>query len=420
MFLGVGNAWKQCPTLLSSSKKLARKLSPVVAAAASTDRRTLYPVAEVLDHGYLKVTDGHELYYEIRGTSKPDARTALFLHGGPGAGCFPRHAAFFNPTKWRVVLLDQRGCGRSIPCGSLIGNETPNLLQDLETLRKHIFKNSIHPDSQQWDCVLGGSWGSTLALAYAQAFPCAIRTIILRGVCAMRTKEIHWLFSPMGGAATLAPHAWRDFASLVKQDENNEDAVLDGYYQMLANGDDDTRARAVRSWMTWESQVSALAIRRPAILLTGPIDNKNQINLSRTSNKKTANPLNPSAAYLTELEATNQRPPYKGSPQPLLTCHYSVHRGFFDQESDLFANLHRIQHIPTIAVQGGNDHICPPTTAFEFYSIWPELELRLVPGAGHSQYDPDIMHELVSSTDEILTRLKKMDDDDINKATTKK
>lgn len=176
----------------------------------STPRRPLHRLADVAASGFLDVGEGHELYYELRGVDA-DLPLALWLHGGPGAGCAPNHARFLDPARWRVCLVDQRGCGRSRCASSpLESNDTPRLVNDLEVLRR-----TVRGGDRAWDCVVGGSWGSTLALAYCVAHPRAARSIVLRAVCLMRAREIDWLFSPDGGAAALAPKAWATFAAHV-------------------------------------------------------------------------------------------------------------------------------------------------------------------------------------------------------------
>lgn len=381
-------------------------------------KRTLYGLTDALDRGYLK-RDGQELYYEVRG-KRANAPVALWLHGGPGAGCFPNHARFFNPDKWRVCLIDQRGCGRSTPEGQLEGNNTPKLVEDLEALRALIM------DDEPWDCVLGGSWGSTLALAYAGTHPHNMRSIVLRGVCAMRTKEIRWLFSPKGGAATLAPHAYRDFASFAEgetknglglEDDDDEDRVLRYYHDALKGDDQSQREEAARHWMCWESQANGVASRRGNTRRFGgttgdapqPVAHQ-----APTQAKKPEAPVSPTTSYLDDLDRQQKQARQQKMrvfAQPLLTSYYSLHRGFFDEDTCIMnqANIDAIRHIPAIAVQGGADLICPPTTAFELHTKWPELQLRLVPGAGHSQYDPDITHELIEATDDITLLLEEQE-----------
>ncbi|KAJ8604432.1 hypothetical protein CTAYLR_000883 [Chrysophaeum taylorii] len=361
--------------------------------------RQLHPLAEVVDSGYLSVGDGHNIYFEVRGCRK--APVALWLHGGPGAGCFPNHARFCDPKKWRVTLVDQRGCGKSVPRGELRANTTPHLVQDLEVLRRRVLGD------EPWGCVIGGSWGSTLGLAYATEFPRALRAIVLRGVCTMRAREIRWLFAPSGGAAALAPTGWKRFASLAP-DAVEEDDVLRAYYDMLRSDDARTRTRAAFSWQAWEFQANAIAELRPTVIRPNldPPSEDDDLFLS-PRNRRCGN--NPSAAYLSGLEKET-KDHYAVYPQPLLTCHYSIHKAFLDD--DLLDNLDKIRHIPAIAVQGGADFICPPTTAIDLAAAWPELELRLVPGGGHSQYDPRIRHELLEATDKIALRIANDDDDD--------
>lgn len=393
----------------------------VATSDEASEKRSLYPLAEVQKKGYLEVSDGHEIYYEVRGMNRPDLPVALWLHGGPGAGCFPNHARFCDPERWRVVLLDQRGCGRSRPTAEIDFNTTPHLIDDLEKLRMLLSVDA-------WGCVVGGSWGSTLALAYSQSFPESVRSLVLRGVCGMRPKEIRWLFSPSGGAAQLAPSGWKRFEKLAR-DKNKiltdeDDAVLHAYYDMLR--DPALVNEASSSWQRWEFQASAIADKRgpgPVVFESTVENTPNDSSKQRApspaatkaAEKRDEDQREESSSYLSRLEADSKKKmralrPNAGS-QPLLTCHYSVHRGFFDETSDVIRkeNVEKIRHIPAIAVQGGADVICPATTAFELKEVWPELELRLCPGAGHSQYHPDIKHELLQATDAIASKLSQLD-----------
>lgn len=349
-------------------------------------KRNLHDVPAKLDSGHLDVGDGHTLYFQVHGR-KESLPMALWLHGGPGAGCTERHAGFCDPNLWRVTLFDQRGCGKSTPEGELEHNTTPDLVEDLEKLRRRV--NGDEP----WACVIGGSWGSTLALAYAQTYPESVRSMLLRGVCTMRESEIHWLFSPQGGAAQLAPRAWQAFAGLAKDCGDDPDAVLRAYYDMLQSQDKHVRRAAANAWMMWEMVASSASSPSNTTL--------------RKAKGNATKPRDYWAEFQQHLAKSNDTT-LKPYPQQLLTCHYSINRGFFDETTAPLSppNLARIRHIPAIAVQGENDTICPPTTAVELKAAWPDLELNLIPGAGHSQYDPDIQHALVEATDKLARRLR--------------
>lgn len=247
-----------------------------------------------------------------------------------------------------MTLVDQRGCGRSKPTADVEANTTPHLVEDIEKLRRRVLGDSA------WACVIGGSWGSTLALAYAQAHPQSASSIVLRGVCAMREKEIRWLFSPRGGAAALNPTGWAAFArvagnaSLVQ-----EDAVLKAYYDLLQSRDETARLEAKRSWQRWEMHASAVMERFP----TRVYGRSFVSGRSREPKRVKPEPADPTASYLSLLDAgLKQNPWTNAGPQPLLTCHYSVHRGFLENDAAVLLedNVDKIRHIPAIAVQVGS------------------------------------------------------------------
>ena len=229
-------------------------------SASNTKLRELYPPMNQLSNGTLQVDDIHTLFYAIYGEETDDTKpklNALFLHGGPGAGCFPNHARFFDPAHYNVVLLDQRGCGLSTPRGEARNNTLQHLVNDCERIRTKLLG-----DSGKWDLVLGGSWGTTLAIAYGQTFPSSIRGMILRGVCLLRQAEIDWLFSETGGAANLVPQAWEQFeagANLTEEESKSDDprAVLHRYYDRLWGTDVQDRQAAAQSWSRYEFLISS-------------------------------------------------------------------------------------------------------------------------------------------------------------------
>ena len=238
--------------------------STAAPAETTTAYRDLFNASNVVTNGTLQVDDIHTLYYEVHGTGPLNA---LFLHGGPGAGCFPRHATFFDPTKYTVVLLDQRGAGKSTPKGCVQDNTLGHLVEDCERLRKHLLPSNNNSDV--WDVVLGGSWGATLGLAYAQKHPSALRSLILRGICALRPSEIDWLFSSKGGSSRQLPEAWKNFSEFVGTEDSVGRETLHAYYDCLlntngANGtaDNAVRLAAARSWMMWEMSATASASAR--------------------------------------------------------------------------------------------------------------------------------------------------------------
>lgn len=231
---------------------------PLMETGYKEKLRTLYDSPPLLESGNLEVDDVHTIHYRIYGNKNAE-KTALFLHGGPGAGCFPNHARFFDATRWRVVLFDQRGCGASTPKGSEEKNDTPHLISDIEKLRQKI-DGGVCGAVPAWDCVLGGSWGVTLALAYAQQHPDKVRGIILRGVCTMRAKEICWLFGPEGGASSLNPRGYRDFVADLSEEEGSKcHTVLEAFRSRLFSPDADVRSKAAGRWSSWESSMTSLA-----------------------------------------------------------------------------------------------------------------------------------------------------------------
>ena len=383
--------------------------------AASTRRRPLHRSPDLEQDGYLEVGDGHEIYYQVKTLKKNFGEplpTALWLHGGPGAGCYPNHARFFDPEKWRIVLLDQRGCGKSKYTGECWdSNDTPRLVHDLELVRTHL-------NLTKWDCVQGGSWGSTLALAYAQSHPSSVRSLVLRGVCLMRPLEIDWLFSPNGGAASLAPKGYAAFRKHVSLEEGCDDRdVLHAYYERFK--DSKTRDAAARAWAAWEGAASSISRRSGVATFSkgewafehSPEYQEYMANRTRDKVASLANRTQSEDYFngttVPELGSTVDKalPKPKRQPaQPMLTCAYSVKNGFLHEDS-ILSNIDKIRDIPCIAVQGAADPICPPRTAYDLHKAWPEMELVLVAGGGHSQYDPDVQHELLEATDRMHGRL---------------
>jgi proline iminopeptidase len=399
----------------------------------SVELRTLYPSVAPYRNGTIAVDDTHTLFYQEYGQepSNKKALTALFLHGGPGAGCSPNHARFMDPSKYRIILLDQRGSGQSTPLGEVQKNTLLYLVQDCETIRKEL-------EIDRWDLVLGGSWGSTLALAYAQEYPQSVRSLVLRGVCLLRPCEVDWLTSNKGGSASLDPKGWKEFSSAVGVElkEGNDRAVLHAYYDRLLGDDPVARIEAARSWMRWEMQVSSSArgyarndenpsqhpilvwepnggqwscqdnngmkmhnvlwheshmLRRGVSLARGP--------LQTVSNVRPVSPVPVEQSRDVTVEEAARYIP----AQPMLTCFYSANDRYAMDNLDLLCKerLSRVRSIPCIAVQGGKDTICPPDTALDLRANWPEMELRIPKGSGHSMYDPAITNELVQATDRI-------------------
>lgn len=313
-----------------------------------SQRRTLYPELEPYDAAHLQVSKLHSIYYEQSGN--PEGKPVLFLHGGPGGGTSPKHRCFFDPEKYRIILFDQRGCGRSTPHACLEENTTWELVADIEALREHL-------DVESWQ-VFGGSWGSTLALAYAATHPLAVSQLVLRGIFTMRVEELLWFYQE--GASSIFPEAWERFIAPIAMHERAD--FLTAYYIRLTSDDPELRREAARAWSEWELSTSHL-YQDPKSIAQVADDDDFSLAFAR------------------------------------IESHYFMNQGFFEHRDWIFQNLDRIRHIPAVIVQGRYDVVCPMQTAWELHKAWPEADLRIVDDAGHSAFEPGIVHELVEATD---------------------
>lgn len=316
-------------------------------ASRQPDRRQLYPEIEPYNSGHLRVSDTHEIYFEECGN--PDGEAAVFIHGGPGAGCDARARRFFDPDHYRIVLLDQRGCGRSRPHANLVDNTTWHLCADLERLREHL--NIDH-----W-LVFGGSWGSTLALAYSQHHPAVVSGLILRGIFLCRRAEIRWFYQ--FGASELFPDVWESYLAPIPEAERGD--LLQAYYRVLTGDDRVAALAAARAWSMWEGATSMLLRDDDHVAHSGEPD---------------------FALALARIE-----------------CHYFVNDAFMGSERQLLDGVDTIRHIPAVIVQGRYDVVCPMRSAWDLHRAWPEAELRIVPDAGHSAFEPGNTSALVEATD---------------------
>ncbi|MBD2093129.1 prolyl aminopeptidase [Microcoleus sp. FACHB-1515] len=307
----------------------------------------LYPAIEPYRTGMLSVSDLHTLYFEQVGN--PNGKPIVFLHGGPGGGCEPFYRQFFDPQKWRVVLFEQRGCGRSTPHAELRENTTWDLVSDIEKLRSHL-------EIDSWT-VFGGSWGSTLALAYSQTHPDRCTGLILRGIFLLRSKELRWFYQE--GASYLFPDAWEDYLKPIPPEERQD--LIAAYYQRLTSNDPSVRQEAAQAWSVWEGRTSKLMID-PALERRFGMEDF--------------------ADAFARIE-----------------CHYFVNRGFLPTDNYLIEQIDRIRHIPAAIVQGRYDVVCPTVSAWELHRAWPEAELFIIPDAGHSATEPGVRSALVSLTD---------------------
>jgi len=271
------------------------------------------------------------------------------LHGGPGSGCTPWHRRLFDPDAYRIILFDQRGSGRSTPHASLEDNTTWHLVEDMETLRRHL-------GVERW-LVFGGSWGSTLALAYAQKHPERVTELVLRGIFLLRQQEIRWFYQH--GAHTLFPDAWEDFLAPIPPEERGD--LVQAYHRRLVGEDARVRQEAARAWSVWEGRTSNLLPSPDLIELLG----QDEYSLAFAR----------------------------------IECHYFVHRAFLRSDTQLLDDVPRIRHIPGVIVQGRYDIPCPIESAWALHKAWPEAELKIIPDAGHSAYEPGTTDALVEATD---------------------
>ena len=310
-------------------------------------RRDLYPPIEPYESGFLEVGDGHSVYWEQSGN--PSGKPALFIHGGPGGGGDVNARRFFDPMRYRLIVFDQRGSGRSRPHASLEANTTWHLVDDIERLRQTLA-------IERW-LVFGGSWGSTLALAYAQRHVEAVSELVLRGIFLLRKKELAWFYQ--SGASAIFPHEWQHFLAPIPEAERAD--LLLAYHRRLTGPDRTVQVAAARAWSIWEGATSSLVPNRERASQFGATD---------------------FALALARIES-----------------HYFVNRGFFDDEEALLRGVALLRDVPAVIVQGRYDVVCPIETAWELHERWPEADFRVVADAGHSAYEPGIVHELVSATD---------------------
>ena len=315
-------------------------------------RRALYPEIEPYSTGTLQVSSLHRIYYEESGN--PNGKPVVFLHGGPGGGTEPKQRRFFDPDAYRIVLFDQRGCGRSTPHAELRENTTWDLVADIERLRTHL-------QVERWQ-VFGGSWGSTLALAYAQTHPKRVTELVLRGIFLLRRAELLWFYQD--GASALFPDAWEQFLAPIPAAERGD--LMRAYYRRLTGDDLALRREAARAWSVWEAATSYL------------LPHPDQIDQAADDEFSLA---------FARIEA-----------------HYFVHHGFLEREQQLLENVGRLRQIPGVIVQGRYDVVCPLHSAWQLHRAWPEADLQLVPDAGHSAFEPGTLAALVAATDRFADR----------------
>ena len=307
---------------------------------------TLFPPIEPFNSGFME-RDGHQIYYEQCGN--PNGKPAVFLHGGPGGGGSTAVRRFFDPKKYHIVIFDQRGCGRSKPHGCLEKNTTWDLVEDIEAL-----KNMLRIEN--W-LVFGGSWGSTLSLAYSQTYPASVSEMVLRGIFMLRKKELDWFYQE--GASNIFPEAWEKFLEPI--DENQRDDLMSAYHKIFKSDNEEKKLAAAIAWSRWEGSTSSLG-------------------------------YNPDMA-------DSFSNPHFALAFALIENHYFVNKGFLEHENQLIeSGIDIIRNIPTTIVQGRYDIVCPMTTAWELSKNWPEAKLIVAPSSGHTAFEKEITHELIKAT----------------------
>lgn len=314
---------------------------------AAQPASVLYAPTEPFNSGMLRVSDVHEIYFEESGN--PKGKPAVFVHGGPGGGTDPSMRGFFNPAKYRIILFDQRGCGKSTPHASLVDNTTWHLVEDMEKLRKHL-------NIKRWQ-VFGGSWGSTLSLAYAETHPERVTELVLRGIFLVRQQEIDWFYQR--GASAVFPDAWEHYLAAIPADEHGD--LVSAYHRRLTADDHAVQLAAAKAWSIWEGMTSK---------------------------------LHQDAKFVERFAADDFAIAFAR-----IECHYFVNKGFL-RPNQLLEDVGKIRHIKTRIVNGRYDMVCPIESAWALHRAFPEAELVIVPDAGHSAKEPGIARALVAATDE--------------------
>lgn len=318
-----------------------------------SERLSLYPPIEPFSTGSLKVSDLHQIYYEVSGN--PNGVPAVVCHGGPGGGSTPSMRRYFDPTKYKIIVFDQRGCGKSTPHAELRENTTWDLVGDIEKLREHL-------NIDRW-LVFGGSWGSTLSLAYAEAHPERVLALVLRGIFTIRREEIDWFYQE--GASWIFPDAWEDYVKPIPEAERGD--FVSAYYKRLTGDDKAAQLAAAKAWSVWEGTTVSLLPSPERVESFGG---------------------DAFAIAFARIE-----------------CHYFINRGFFERDDQLIANVGKIRDIPAVIVQGRYDVCTPMKTAWELHKAWPEAEFVVVQDAGHAASEPGIIHHLVEATNKFAASL---------------
>jgi proline iminopeptidase len=318
-----------------------------------SERRAAYPEIEPYRNGRLEVGEGHVLYFEECGS--PSGKPVVMIHGGPGGGSNSFMRRLHDPSHYRIVLFDQRGAGRSSPAASLVANTTQHLIADMERLREHL-------EIERWQ-LCGGSWGSTLALAYAQSHPSRVSELVLRGIFTLRRFELAWFYQE--GASRLFPDAWENYIAPIPPEERGD--MIAAYYRRLTGADPVERLACAKAWSQWEGATISL-LPDPARVARFGAD---QFALTFAS----------------------------------IECHYFVHGGFLERDGQLIEEAHRLKDIPGVIVHGRYDVCTPVANAWDLKRAWPQARLVIVDDAGHTMTEPGTIHELVSATDAFRSRV---------------
>ncbi len=318
-------------------------------------QKTLYPPIEAYNKGHLQVSDLHSVYFDESGN--PDGEPVIFVHGGPGGGSSPLYRQFFNPKKWRIIVFCQRGCGNSKPFSELRENTTWDLVSDMEKIRTHL-------KIDKW-AVFGGSWGSTLGLAYAETHPDKVTALFLRGIFMLRQKELQWFYQE--GASRIFPDAWEKYKEVIPESERGD--YISAFYKRLTSEDANVRKEAAQAWTIWEASTSFL-IQRPDHIESCSDDDF--------------------ADAFARIE-----------------CHYFTNKGFFETDQWLLENVDKLKGIPCVIVQGRYDVVCPMESAWELHKAYKGSILEIVENAGHSVKEEGITSKLIEYTDAWIDKLTK-------------
>ena len=306
----------------------------------------LFPNIQPYSNSYIKTDDGNKVYFEECGN--PDGLPVLVIHGGPGAGCNPNMRRYFDPKFYRIILFDQRGCGRSLPHNSIINNTTWHLIDDIEKIRKKLKLNKF--------LIFGGSWGSTLGLIYSINFPQNVIGMILRGIFLMTRKELNWFYKD-GGASLFWPEKWKEFVETIPKNEQSD--IIKAYHKRLFHKSKEIREKFSILWLKWENSLASM--------------------------QKSINNYTPPINYALAFSRIEN--------------HYFFNKGFLGSDDYILSNAKKIDKIPGIIIQGRYDMVCPPNSANKLKNVWPKSELKIIDFSGHAMSEPEISRELIKATE---------------------